>query len=556
MPILYGTGAAGITFETPFAKAGERLPQATAIDGEESFDYAAGFSIHWQRVEDQYTLPTEFRLRAGYLGELKLNDAYALKVGDSLARKFPGAFTPEDPQGEVLLAELYRALEKPKAPDYDCVAEKTCRRESQPPFQIWSWSKLRLVFSDENKTIVEIGLRRPRPVLPVAPLDILVGRLPGAFRLFDPRSSVHARLSPSAFVAESPTLSVEEWQGLALGFQPVLDGSDRRLRVFSLDLDYAGTLHAAGSPLEISPWTANFKMGDTLVAENPSAPVEAMATALRARAVEKTSYSEKLPILYAGKNRSELNAPTRATLLLAKPDFQSGRVIKLHYSPPNRRLNSIEVSALDARLDAGDLATVRQAATALDLTQPDRELGGRRLGEIAVYDEFSPEKGTARVRFLSTGERMLARVDATLFWEAPYPHFGRRRIPIHQLIVGQSLPVQLAMLPMPRTIDGKEQIALGVLGISTRYNPMGLRGLCGDPRLAAAPGDSESGFLRQFIGVTRDCPRSPRDGVNGREWEFPEMGVVLRFESGELTDTIIYDSPESIADTMEKAELR
>jgi len=125
-PVLYRTGAGGITFTTPKANAEKIIGAPVNRDTSVVSHYANGMWVVWND-EAPYTAYS-MGMESSYAGELALPAPYNAITLNGLLKE---PFTEADPLGTKFLRELYRFHEGAGA-DYDCIAEKTCWARKTP----------------------------------------------------------------------------------------------------------------------------------------------------------------------------------------------------------------------------------------------------------------------------------------------------------------------------------------------------------------------------------------------------------------------------------------
>lgn len=177
--ILYGLGAAGVTFQTTLSQANQILSKPTVFTADGIGVYSEGLYIFWREQEPR--TPNGFWMDKNYLGSLRAGGNIGdLKMGADLSRYF----SPSDTTGKKLIIELYNALEK-KDSQFNCLERNLCQIKAFPDYFLYSWAKFGMLLSNDRKLVSDIRLwNKPEQGDLGNNIDILTGTV-----LIDPTNA-------------------------------------------------------------------------------------------------------------------------------------------------------------------------------------------------------------------------------------------------------------------------------------------------------------------------------------------------------------------------------
>ncbi len=120
-PIVYGSGAGGVSWETELKDAQGKLSKPEyGPDARGVSQYKSGMQVVWRTNEPRQ--PVQILLWTDYLGAFNVGGKFGeWKMGEDLSR-----FFQQDEKGERFIVELYNHLEKKDA-SYDCLKARVCR---------------------------------------------------------------------------------------------------------------------------------------------------------------------------------------------------------------------------------------------------------------------------------------------------------------------------------------------------------------------------------------------------------------------------------------------
>lgn len=173
-PIVYATGAAGITFRTPLVEARELLSKPFyGPDASQGLAaYHEGIYVWWKAEPPRY--PELMLIVSGYLGTLDAGPMGPIGLGRDLSAHF----TEADPVGRAFLTKLYNQLEGISDPAFDCVAERICEITGSENDIVLSWPRLGLLVSRDRKVVYRMLLATGVPQGKLdAELDMLDGKI-------------------------------------------------------------------------------------------------------------------------------------------------------------------------------------------------------------------------------------------------------------------------------------------------------------------------------------------------------------------------------------------
>lgn len=151
--IVYGVGAAGITFDTTQNESLVLLSDPVVVTDDNIGVYNEGMYVFW-RTQDP-TVPTLIWLTKDYLGKLRVGGEIGdLKMGGDLS----SFFSESSPQGENFINILYRTLEKMPT-DFDCLKEKICQIKDFETYYLYISPKMMILVSKDRHLIADMRLK-------------------------------------------------------------------------------------------------------------------------------------------------------------------------------------------------------------------------------------------------------------------------------------------------------------------------------------------------------------------------------------------------------------
>lgn len=156
-PIIFGTGAAGITFKTTIEKAHQILSEPQGGEDETgSISYQEGVIVSWKR--DKPRTPEQIMVMGGYFGEfVQLSKAFPKKGKVTIKTDFEEEFAVDGGKGVDLLKKIVRAV-MDKDEKFDCVAEGICSIEVRGLIVRMTFPSGLIAFSIDRKTLYGAGL--------------------------------------------------------------------------------------------------------------------------------------------------------------------------------------------------------------------------------------------------------------------------------------------------------------------------------------------------------------------------------------------------------------
>jgi hypothetical protein len=150
-PVLYGVGAAGITFKTEFSDARKILSKPLGSQSGPAADlyaYREGIQVVWKKLPPK--TPENFLITNNYLGSVVIGGKFGnKKMNDSF-----GEYLKDDSEDswKQLMVEMYNVLEK-KSDDFNCLVENLCVTSGNDQFVGFNYPKGFFQFVKDRKTL-------------------------------------------------------------------------------------------------------------------------------------------------------------------------------------------------------------------------------------------------------------------------------------------------------------------------------------------------------------------------------------------------------------------
>lgn len=156
--IIYGVGAAGISFSNTMQEANDILSQPTfTVDDRGSIisGYNEGITVYYRKEEPK--VPTIIWLDKNYLGELKVGGEIGnIRIQTDISKFFNDS---DSKQGENFVKSFYNIVEA-KADDYNCLETSKCSIKKFPdsPYYLYIIEKIMFLVSDDRKLVADMRL--------------------------------------------------------------------------------------------------------------------------------------------------------------------------------------------------------------------------------------------------------------------------------------------------------------------------------------------------------------------------------------------------------------
>jgi hypothetical protein len=169
MPINFGSGAGGITMETTYDEAHDRLAKSIGVFNGLEF-FPEDIRIEWSSSEPQ--TPAFFIIGPSYKGKVDLGESLGMV---SMQTPFQTFLTPGDQDPiRSLLKRIGAVFHGNGAADYDCEKAFTCRLDESEIYLIFEYRQGALLLSKSKQLSLEIMyFTAPRELRPFL-LDPLV----------------------------------------------------------------------------------------------------------------------------------------------------------------------------------------------------------------------------------------------------------------------------------------------------------------------------------------------------------------------------------------------
>lgn len=156
-PIVFGVGAAGITLQTPMAKAHSILSEPQAGEDDDGFiGYQEGIGVIWKR--DKPRVPDQITINGSYMGQfVQLSKAFPNKGGVTVKTQFEEEFAVDGGKGYDLLKKIVRAVLN-KDEKFDCINEGICSIEARGSIIRMTFPSGLIAFSADRKSLYGAAL--------------------------------------------------------------------------------------------------------------------------------------------------------------------------------------------------------------------------------------------------------------------------------------------------------------------------------------------------------------------------------------------------------------
>jgi len=557
-PILYETGAAGISFKTTLTEAESILSKPRSgpdINGQAYYE-GEGMLITW-RLDEPRT-PVWILLLQSYLGKMPM-PAPLEAVG--LNHDFSKQFTVNSQKGaEDLARTYYRAIEN-TAENYDCIGTKKCFVEwgtaEQKDFIFNIPGRLLWLISKDRFVLYRMMLFKEIPQGPLANnVDLLNGRFlvpdEAPISFGDTFENIEARLQIETDTNVGTDTFGREYDGIYLGYQRT--NFDRKatkpqptdkLKLLQVWNNYQNWITLNGLPIVVKETAGAvdvYPANDTAFAESetPQAREIALKINLGLQRKNVRPFAEKLTEVL--KTEVQKAFPTQmvasrfsgAHQIKTIKDYlgyvaafdtakNEGIYIQFSVNEEQGNLGSVFVMRLGGEFNAFDpmliepmvkpiekqvgLTVVMSEVTGEPMLNPDGspmmangklptydQLSGFKIGDEIRLKDWDLGRGEATGYFTANGTEISTRVSYTERGVQDQAFNTEKDEPVNLSFVGVGSLGVTLGLKFIGETDGVR--TLKVASISSNLNVTEIRDLCGEANLKPTFGMSDAAFLK------------------------------------------------------------
>jgi hypothetical protein len=590
IPVSYGEGAAGISFNTSLTEANELLDLDVGPLADGRAFYKEGMLIYWNN--NQTRKPEQFILFNDYLGELPVPKKYGTVLMPTEMKNF---FTEDDPKGEEMLRDFYNFYEG-TAEDYDCVADGSCSAITNSELIVHILPGMILLYSrDVRKSLIQIKVF---PSLAAGrlqnPFDLVqkTFHLPVADAVEAGANRIPLGLSWGEF-KQRAGIDYEMFENYLDGFLQRLNGvgvfttrsnfdrdyqipaDDEKVSSIGLSTGFTSEFVANEKPIWVVKYPET-KTVEVIISENH--PDSDSGVVDPGQNAEVFRLKPKMPELANDKTLQvnfvkAFNEALSEQVQQVAPPSHLDNVFSRVFGEHNRRGNrimsgvvqqwnaeiqqslrwnfSLEEENANFNVEVTEVSTeFRKLIMPLfgrDLDVGERELLGLSLGSVVTIEGVDLAKGEADVTVISeNGDAITDRAPylAELlfeFLEASEGSTAKNFAEVNRVSLSEG-GVKLLLQPLPGSEN--QQVVVGITGL-----PYGeIKGLCGLRDFAVKVGQLDtlvSEGLKDAVeqeGVRCRYQQKMSGDSDERivQLEFPDQGIRLNFENRALSEILTY----------------
>lgn len=553
-PIVYGVGAAGITFSTLFNDGQKTLskPLAGPFDDGQTI-YSSGLVLWWRPQAPR--TPDAMLLTADYLGKLEIGGTFGTwQMNQDLTSYFP----TNDAQGERFLVELFNTLEK-RDSSYNCIQDGVCNITGwDNPTQenvVFDMPKLALLVSKDRKNLFRILLRNIEPKGQLHnDLDLATGVINGGASVGQTWAEILLANAEDGKTDPHYNSMQKRYDGVVLSFSK--SSFDRSYKtdllptetLFSIGVfgNYPNNLRLGGRLIDISGLPAvvatagepvDGKKYFNLKNEIPARLQLGFATAFVDLVKREIGQKGATVTALTGTHKASGPKTYSGYVVNYDSDANSGRSVIFELSEETRHLAYIEVGAIVQEADKRIIPAVAKGF-ALD----SNSYSGFSIGEKVKVSEIDLGRDEATVTF-ADGKQQRALYSRKVAFEKTNSE-GRVTVENETRVAFGTLRVSLGLKANP---EGDFEITAIGTGLSR------VSGLCGIASLEVGPGDGDRDFLKRLTDEVAkqkakdkkfDCRYSYKtDSGDANRIDvifFPDQNIKLDWSEREFYSATLY----------------